>query len=474
MSTAQKRGFRLPWSSDRGLEDAGEDARRLAAFLDAASEAEAPPSGPEALGDGPFGPIGGDGEPDTGEVAGPDSGSPSGAAQQESEAVVLESVVDGRSGAPATTDKQNPESTEPVKAAWPEIDRRESPAHHADDPPPAPAAPRPARRDNPLVAGLVRAMRQAAEASRAESITALREEAAAHVEAIRGGSTAEAAALRKRADEDIAGIREWAKAEIARIRQESEQRVADRRESNARELDAHAAAIEGQIAEVETAIAAYEAEMEQFFKVLMSEEDPARLATLAERAPEPPILAELPSVQRAAVAIADAEADELSAAEADELSAAEAAEPPAAEAAEPAEDVGLAPEDAAVAEAEAIEGLAVDGSATVWDASSEATEPEAEREAAPATAADPEASRVVVTGLTTVATISMFKGRLSSITGVHAVGVTAGDRGSFVFAVQHDRSVALRDEVATMPGFNIAVTGDEGSTIHATVQEAAA
>src|SRR4029078_724274 len=84
-------------------------------------------------------------------------------------------------------------------------------------------------RTNPLVAGLIKAMREAALASRAETTTRLQAEASARVETIRTDATEESAAPRKRVDEDIAGIRDWSKGEMARIRQETEARIEARR-----------------------------------------------------------------------------------------------------------------------------------------------------------------------------------------------------------------------------------------------------
>src|SRR4029078_11321540 len=89
--------------------------------------------------------------------------------------------------------------------------------------------PDPRTRTNPLVAGLIKAMREAALASRAETTTRLQAEASARVETIRTETTEESAALRKRVDEDIAGIRDWSKGEMARIRQETEARIEARR-----------------------------------------------------------------------------------------------------------------------------------------------------------------------------------------------------------------------------------------------------
>mgnify|MGYP003509796605 CR=1 FL=1 len=56
------------------------------------------------------------------------------------------------------------------------------------------------------------------------------------------------------------------------------------------ELAAHAAAIEQRVGEVEGTAAAFRADIVAYTERLSSEEDPARLATMAESMPEPPVL----------------------------------------------------------------------------------------------------------------------------------------------------------------------------------------
>ena len=68
-------------------------------------------------------------------------------------------------------------------------------------------------------------------------------------------------------------------------------------------------------------------------------------------------------------------------------------------------------------------------------------------------------SKVVVTGLISVASIASFKRHLGRIEGVQSVGVSSGPDGEFVFAVVHAPEVALGDVVPTLPGFEARVTG---------------
>jgi hypothetical protein len=359
------------------------------------------------------------------------------------------------------------------------VDRHDAPAHQDDQSPAAgPPATRAPRRDNPLVAGLVKAMREAAEASRSETISTLRAEATTQVEAVRSGATDEAAALRQRADDDVAGIREWAKNEIARIKQESEQRVVDRREALEQELETHARNVDAQAAQVEAAVSAYESEMEAFFDQLLAETDPARLATLAERAPEPPILTELPAVRRVtAKATTDVQWTE----ETQSPSEAVQVEPESETAdvssmdEEAPTDEALGPEAAAAAEAEAFEGLGVD------EAEAEADQPIADAAEAVVSEApvqprpsEPGRQKVVVSGLATVAGISAFKSALGQLDGVQSVSVMAGDPGTFVFTIAHDPAMDLRAALPDLSGFAARITADDGDTVNVSAQEPAA
>ena len=150
------------------------------------------------------------------------------------------------------------------------------------------------RRDNPLLTGLVKAMRDSARTTREETTARLRVEAESRVTAIRGRSAADAVALRTQAEEDMAGIREWSKAEMARIRLETAERIEARRGQLT--TDSHAlSSLTGRlVTEIEGAVASFETEMKGFFKALLAEDDPTQLATLAERMPVPPVLESLP------------------------------------------------------------------------------------------------------------------------------------------------------------------------------------
>ena len=78
----------------------------------------------------------------------------------------------------------------------------------------------------------------------------------------------------------------------------------------------------------------------------------------------------------------------------------------------------------------------------------------------PAAPNDAASTRVVVTGLVSVASIAGFKRNLSRVNGVRSVGVSSGPDGEFVFAVTHDPGLDLNDGIATLPGFGARVTNE--------------
>ena len=156
---------------------------------------------------------------------------------------------------------------------------------------PSPATPAAApRKPSKLMADLSAAIRSTADAARDQALAQVEADAAGVVEAIRAGSKDGEADLRAKSDQDIAGIKEWSRAEIARIKEETERRIEARKLGLDEELAAHAAAIEHRVGAVESTVAAYRAEMEGYAERLGQEDDPARLATLAETMPEPPAL----------------------------------------------------------------------------------------------------------------------------------------------------------------------------------------
>ena len=80
-------------------------------------------------------------------------------------------------------------------------------------------------------------------------------------------------------------------------------------------------------------------------------------------------------------------------------------------------------------------------------------------------------TRVVVTGLVSVASIAGFKRQLSRVAGVQSVGVSSGPDGEFLFSVTHDASLVLRDAVTTLPGFGARVTAEAEGELTVTAKD---
>jgi hypothetical protein len=238
-TTDTRSGFRLPWSSDRSQETA-----------------------PEASDDAPA----------TAETAAPE-----GLAWPSSD-------LDGRA---ATNSQAASDDPQPVN---------EPPEPAMIETPSTPVAPPPPKKPSKLMAELSAAIRATAEAARDQALAQIEADVASVVEQIRAGSKEGEDALRAHADEDIADIKEWSRAEIARIKHETEQKIDARKLGLDEELAAHSAAIEQRVSEVEDTASAYRAEMDAYAERLGEEEDPARLATMAESMPETPVLEGLADV----------------------------------------------------------------------------------------------------------------------------------------------------------------------------------
>jgi hypothetical protein len=377
------------------------------------------------------------------------------------------------------------------------------------------------RRDNPLLTGLVRAMRDSARTTREETTARLRVEAEARVAAIRARSATDAVALRTQADEDVAAIREWSKAEMARIRLETAQRIEARRGQLA--TDSHAlSSLTGRLVhEIETAVTAFETEMKRFFKALLAEEDPAQLATLAERMPAPPVLESLPEAvavgidhvssgarnrtNRAAAKPARAAKRATRAPRAKSADGARSSAPrssrrqPAAVAvpggdaggdrsptaqtgSTPVEAGALDPEAAALAEAEALAGLDL-SAVTGGEWPVRGVTPSSNGTASHETAGDraepgptdealmiESQTRLIVVGLDDSG-VAAFEGALREVSGVGSVNVSRGADGEVVFSVTHGAGTDLRAAVPGLAGFRAHVTADEGAILSVAAQD---
>ena len=530
MSSQQKRGFRLPWAADRSDEDAAGAATLEADSADPTTPAQIEDGEGGDLGEGPFH-FADAATPDASTDASPEAAHvPETAAEAgmlNTESATTDSATSEANDAATTT----PETDD----VWPTLGRLQDIAGTASEPDtfqavtpdastsaeedPEPAAPKtgsrgsskvaanaPASRSNPLVAGLVKAMREAALASRAETTTRLQAEASARVETIRSEATEESAALRKRVDEDIAGIRDWSKGEMARIRQETEAKIEARRAEAVDESERYNANVEKLVAQVQGRVDAYEADMDSFFERLMAENDPTALAGLAGQAPDAPDLTaevlELPeetetpttsewddvawgaidgdfligapdaTTETETTPDTETTAEVETAAESETETTAESETETTAES-EPAAEAGLEAEAAAEAEAASTEGLDVspDG---VWPTSVLAAARRTLHTDHDFQAAGVANTRLLVNGLTSVAGISAFKGALGQLSGVRSVSVSSGEPGVFIFTVVHAPETDLQDGIAGLTAFSARVTDASGDSLTVVAQEPAA
>ena len=325
------------------------------------------------------------------------------------------------------------------------------------------------RRRNSLMAELSRAMQAAAETARIETSVRFEAEAKTVVEEIHAASAIAAASLRRQADDDVASVREWSKAEIARIREETEGRITMRKTALDDEMETHEGVVQARIERVTATVAEYEAQMTSFIERLLAEEDPTRIATMAETMPESPILTDIAdSVGGAPVTafrpMPDAIVDwstraevpaEAPAATSDEIDPQIAsARAFAAAEAEAASFTGELDDDDGTGSA-----LGGDHANALEDGPAEEPVSESPPVASPSTATRATA-RVVVVGLVSVASIATFKRTLSRVAGVSAIGVASGPDGEFVFTVSHQAGLDLAEAITGLAGFETRITAE--------------
>jgi hypothetical protein len=241
-TTDAKPGFRLPWSADRNESDARA----------------------EMTGDAPVGAA----LPTDQEIEAPDMIDAAPSETDQAAAVDDGPAVDTMSEDSAPVESTAAAEPSPVDTTEASNATRQQPSK--------------------FMADLTRAMQGAAETAKADTLARFSADAKAHIESIHAATAIEATELRKQADDDVASIREWSKAEIARIREETDERITHRKARLEREIDAHAADIEGRIERVQRRVDAFEAEMAEFFQRLIAEEDATRFAAMAASLPEPP------------------------------------------------------------------------------------------------------------------------------------------------------------------------------------------
>jgi hypothetical protein len=486
MATTDTRpGFRLPWSTN-GADgeavgtDPAEDAQ--ATDADAVTESVTDAPAPEA--------------------------------PTEVEAVV-DDAAPAEAEATLAPEAATESSTEPAASPEPE------PAMTTESTAETSSATGSAKKPNKFLADLTRAMRATAEQARAETQERFAADAKAATERVHAVAADEATELRRAADDDVAAIRDWSKAEIARIREETENRISGRKQDLEHELEVHAGTVEARIERVSARVSTFETEMNDFYDRLFAEEDPTRFAAMAEQLPEPPNLdieaiiaatAVEPVAAEPVAVVADVpegvEAPiEVEAAASPEASV-EAAEAPAEAPAEAeVEAVADAPQPEASAEVES--ETAADPRLAMLEMTTEtpdttdfdAAEAEAAAMSAAEGAAEPaeeiptiadevlaarlaglvpdensgsnpiQTTKVVVTGLVSVASIAGFKRHLGRLQGVTTVGVSSGPDGEFVFSVHHVPTLDLAEGIATLPGFESKITSQSEGVVEVVARD---
>ena len=485
-TTDAKPGFRLPWSADRNESDARA----------------------EMTGDAPVGAA----LPTDQEIEAPDMIDAAPSETDQAAAVDDGPAVDTMSEDSAPVESTAAAEPSPVDTTEASNATRQQPSK--------------------FMADLTRAMQGAAETAKADTLARFSADAKAHIESIHAATAIEATELRKQADDDVASIREWSKAEIARIREETDERITHRKARLEREIDAHAADIEGRIERVQRRVDAFEAEMAEFFQRLIAEEDATRFAAMAASLPEPPPWDEMSNGEFATLTETEPANDMYTQIEEALAEQALAVDPEPDALAEPAEAVGEtidaseSTDAAAVDETQPTEAQAEVVAATDDQPTDDAVTGESESEVAgidprvaalgltpdfdaaeaEAAAFNPEeasteeeipvigddalaarlaglvpdadtaateahTTRVVVTGLVSVASIAGFKRQLSRVAGVQSVGVSSGPDGEFLFAVAHDSGIVLRDAVTTLPGFGARVTAEAEGELTVTAKD---
>ncbi len=329
-------------------------------------------------------------------------------------------------------------------------------SYEADDPTPPKQ-----RTVNPLVAGLVRAMLDAAETARQEAITGLADAAKARKDQIQVESTESEAEARRVTDSDIAEIREWSKAQMARIRGETDVRITDRKHQLEAETGELNTLHQRRLDHVQHVVEAYESEMDAFFQTLFTQDDPAELAGMALQLPEPPDLAYEDGLDdwtpESILAIAEAARSET-------------VTTPDVEASAEAEAEAETQTEAALSvEAEATVETSDDGAGTLdlapMDAASAAA---TSATAANETSGEASVTLLSVVGLVSVASIAGFKRAVAKAPGVEAISVVSGPAGDFVFTVRHDPIADLAAIVGGLEEFSAVVTNTEDGVLSVT------
>jgi hypothetical protein len=497
--TDTRPGFRLPWSSDRP-----DVSDPTGSAPDASAAGDAPATD----------------APATEESEGPEMIDTSPAVQ---DADSTEAVADSAEAAAPELESEPEAAITPVVetvAAEPEVAAAPAPAHVKSvksskflaDLTKAMQATAEAARNETLerFAADAKTATEKVQASAADEITELRRSADEDVAAIREWSKGEIARIREETETRISARKSYLEGELESHGGVIERRV-ERINASVADFEAEMAAFcERLFAEGDPATFAAMAEQlpeppsleEPFVEPAALIGAPALAIVIAPEAePEttepveaavPEAEATSPTDETSAEAVVETDAAESDAPEATaetvdapeataEVTAEVPAEPEAETGSEPeptidAEDpriamLSLSPDFAAAeAEAEMSAAESAAGEEAAADAGQEiptiAEEVVAARLAGlvpPSDAGDPSerlTTKVVVSGLVSVASIAAFKRGVARTQGVASVGVTSGPDGEFVFMVSHNPSIDLKEIIPGLPGFGARVTGD--------------
>jgi hypothetical protein len=303
-------------------------------------------------------------------------------------------------------------------------------------PVPDPAA---AASPDAFLGSLVDAMRGVVDSARDDSLRQARAAVEERMAAMKTESAARADELRQRSDTDITSFEDWSRAETDRIRAETERKIEQRRQKLVDQLAEHERRSAAEVATWESRLADHETALASFFADLNSIKDPAAFIAAARRMPALPTMSASESATEAESSSSDPVAGK-----GDPKSAAKAAASAAAtddSLSSRLRDLGLGSTETETEVADATDSPA----ASTSDA--KPATPTTPATAAPATG-EPAVSDVVAQGLASFGAVTALKQSLAAMEGVTGVTLSLGPGGEFMYRINHaaafDVEAALR------------------------------
>jgi len=438
MTANQRRpGFRLPWSAEGAMDDAGsgdEQGHAAQAFTDPSTAAT--PAKPSAGADAGHGTadlsVAADASADAAAGSGSSDEMGDHAAAASATAADDEAAVsDEASGPPADARPADPSAAPAAMEAQTPTEASAPAAQASGGDTPQPAS------SGGFLGELLTAMRRVADETRDASLGELRQRADQAIRDNEADAERRRGELRTQAEADVAGVGEWAKAEAERIKAEAEQRVAARRARMDEQINAETSRVEASSAALRARVAGYERELEAYHAQLAAIGDPAAFAAAATRMPPPPALDGSAAAPPQPEPVAEPEPEAAPEPEAK----ADAAAPSETHASVTNGSSPAAPvADAGGQDVPATQLEPLDSSA----ATAAASEPE--------TLAEPVATEIVVKGLGSFGAITGFRQQLAAVDGIDAVGLSLGTSGEFVFRATHRPSLDMSAAITTLEG----------------------